>query len=177
MGASSWSCSCATPSMSLSDSWAPACHDCCNMLSHLRTLMSILKSLQMHEHVLMQTKSLGLRWNLKCCRIAVRCSRLSPSQPAPGEQKCLQLLHSSRKTRDLAKTQQDMAKPTRFSIKFYHPGRLGYTIWPGHYTWHPPVTPNPESPKLQEPRAWLFLCVAAYPQLLLICRSLDVKLS
>ena len=50
MGTSSWSCSCATPSMSLSDSWAPACHDCCNMLSHLQTLMSILKSLQMHEH-------------------------------------------------------------------------------------------------------------------------------
>ena len=102
MGTSSWSCSCATPSMSLSDSWAPACHDCCNMLSHLQTLMSILKSLQMHEHFLMQTKSLGLRWNLKCCRIAVRCSRLSPSQPAPGEQKCLQLLHSSPQAADLA---------------------------------------------------------------------------
>lgn len=172
MGASSWGCSCAA------DSWAPACHDCCNKLSHLQTLMSIIKSLQCTSIFFMQTKSLGLRWNLKCCRIAVRCSRLSPSQPASRRTKCLQLLHSSRKTRDLAKTQHDMAQPIRFSIKFYHPGRLGYTIWPGHYTWHPPVTPNPESPKLQEPRAWLFLCVAAYPQqLLLICRSLDVKLS
>ena len=82
----------------------------------------------------MQTKSLGLRWNLKCCRIAVRCSRLSPSQPASRRTKCLQLLHSSRKTRDLAKTQHDMAQPIRFSIKFYHPGKLGYKIWPGHST-------------------------------------------